>query len=79
MFEALTTDCADSFVLLESIVVRAHQQAANGKGKSASGAGARATWSDDQGPWPGGRGRSIAAPDGIAGQAGNALRAAIVS
>jgi putative transposase len=40
VFEALTADRDNQYVMIDSTVVRAHQQAATGKGGQGSGAGA---------------------------------------
>ena len=51
IFEALTADRDNKYLMLDSTIVRAHQQAASGKGGKGSGAGAFPRWTDDQGPY----------------------------
>jgi putative transposase len=58
VFEALTADRDNKYLMLDSTIVRAHQQAATGKGGPGSGAGAFPRWTNHQGPhalryaWP---------------------------
>ena len=50
VFDALTTDSDNTYLMLDSTIVRAHQQAASGKGGQGSGAGAFPRWTDDEDP-----------------------------
>ncbi|MBN8963793.1 MAG: IS5 family transposase [Rhizobiales bacterium] len=50
VFAALTADRDNQYLMLDSTIVRAHQQAATGKGAQGSGAGAFPGWTDHQGP-----------------------------
>lgn len=48
VFEALTADRDNKYLMLDSMIVRAHQQAARGKEGQGSGAGAFPGWTDGQ-------------------------------
>ncbi len=48
VFDALTADRDNTYLMLDSTIVRAHQQAASGKGCQGSGAGAFPRWTDHQ-------------------------------
>ncbi len=50
IFATLTADPDNNFLMLDSTLVRAHQQAATGKGGAKSGFGAFQRWTDDQDP-----------------------------
>ena len=58
VFEALTKDRDSADLMLDSMIVRAHQQAATGKGAPEPGSGAFQRWTDNQDPsrhrylWP---------------------------
>lgn len=48
VFAALMTDRDNQYLMIDSTIVRAHQQAATGKGGAGSGVGALPRWIDDQ-------------------------------
>lgn len=53
VFDALTTDRDNQYLMIDSTIVRAHQQAATGKGGPGPGAGAFPRRADDQDPYAG--------------------------
>ena len=54
VFDTLTADRDNQYLMIDSTIVRAHQQAATGKGGQGPGAGAFQRWTDDQVPHAGG-------------------------
>lgn len=48
MFAALTADRDNQYLMIDSTIVRAHQQAASERGGQGSGAGALPRWTDHQ-------------------------------
>ncbi len=50
VFEALTKHRDSTYLMLDSTIVRAHQQAATGKGGPEPGSGAFQRWTDNQDP-----------------------------
>jgi transposase len=52
IFEALTSDPDNQYLMLDSTIVRAHQQAVSGKGGQKSGSGAFQRRIDHQNPHP---------------------------
>jgi putative transposase len=50
VFDGLTADRDNQYLMLDSTIVPAHQQAASGKGGQGSGAGAFQRWIDHQDP-----------------------------
>lgn len=53
VFDALTADRDNQYLMIDSTIIRAHQQAASGKGGQGSGAGAFQRWTDHQDPHAG--------------------------
>ena len=61
IFDALTADRDNTYLMIDSTIVRAHQQAATGKGGQGSGVGAFPRWTDDQDSHVGGHARTAIA------------------
>jgi len=89
VFDTLATDRDTQYWMIDSTIVRAHQQAATGKGGAESGAGALPRWINHQNPHaldmfgrplrlcitPGQASDVTTAPDLLDGQKAGAIRA----
>lgn len=53
VFTALTSDRDNQYLMIDSTIIRAHQQAASGKGGQRPGAGVFPRWADHEDPYAG--------------------------